>query len=464
MQKSKVFKDIDFDSLLKSYDANKIDYRILDDRSFLTDSLVTKSKILLISGEGALLKTNVGEVIDLASQTVNCVLGQNDPWVKANQIAYLMSERPSYHSSRLNSDIYLSFPKRLSNLNIGLIENSVINHKQVNGSDVVELAVKAAHENSLPKKNVIFSFKNSYHGQNLTAYFISEKQNKHIFMAETDKVNFLCEFDNSNNWDKDKLTKKEVKSLKILREKGDFVFAVIIEPIQVNNGVNTCSKIFLKNLREICDEKDITLIFDEVQTAFGWLGKLTAAEFYNVKPDIIALSKGLTAGNGPLSIMAAEHKYKSIGYGSGEKTNGADVRSLVAANSVLDRLMGVPSNLIPAFVNGRLREELEKGLLSEVSYKSKILDKCLNSIKILFPNIIGEVRGNKMIRGFEILNKNGKPDKESANIIYEKSIEKGVLVRRSENFIIIKPPIVISEQQIMRAFEILIDVITDLVK
>jgi hypothetical protein len=63
---------------------------------FLAQSIVP-SDTFLISGIGAELRTNRGPMIDLSSMTVNCILGQNDPWVKANQMAYLKSERPSFH-------------------------------------------------------------------------------------------------------------------------------------------------------------------------------------------------------------------------------------------------------------------------------------------------------------------------------------------------------------------------------
>jgi hypothetical protein len=82
--------------------------------------------------------------VDLSSMMVNCILGQNDPWVKACQVGYITSNRPSFHSSRLGSEAYYKYVKRLAGLNIGGISNPVINHKQCNGSDAVNLMAYTA--------------------------------------------------------------------------------------------------------------------------------------------------------------------------------------------------------------------------------------------------------------------------------------------------------------------------------
>jgi acetylornithine/succinyldiaminopimelate/putrescine aminotransferase len=124
----------------------------------------------------------------------------------------------------------------------------------------------------------------------------------------------------------------------------------------------------------VCSEYDICLIFDEVQTGFGWLGYLLAADAMKATPNIIAFGKAITSGNGPLAITIAESKYGDLKYGTSEKTNGANVRSLVAADVVLDRLLSVPDEHIPEFVTGNLRRELSQGLLSTVAIKSHILE------------------------------------------------------------------------------------------
>lgn len=136
------------------------------------------------------------------------------------------------------------------------------------------------------------------------------------------------------------LTKNDYKIIEQIISQKDEACCVIIEPIQYNNNVNVPNQVFLKRLREVCDEHNITLIFDEVQTYGGWLGYMTASQLYEVKPDILCISKALTAGYGPLAMVIADPKYQESNT-IGSRTNGSDVRSLTAAKAVIERMLGV---------------------------------------------------------------------------------------------------------------------------
>ena len=86
-----------------------------DKKQLLVDSIIP-SDTLAIGGIGAQIFTDRGTLIDFQSMTVNCILGQNDPWVKMQQIAYLLSDRPSFHTTKLGSELYYSLPERLTAL------------------------------------------------------------------------------------------------------------------------------------------------------------------------------------------------------------------------------------------------------------------------------------------------------------------------------------------------------------
>lgn len=416
---------------------------------------IVPSDVFIHTGQGAVLQTNIGEVIDLASMTVNCVLGQNDPWVKVSMIAELLSDRPSYHSSRLGSDAYYSLPNRLAALEIGGIQGAKINHKQCNGSDVTELAVKMGH-NKRNGRKMIVSFEGSYHGQNMTGYLVSGEQVRHQFLAASDNVVFLPAPDNANVLDAP-LSEKDAGILDALERMASDVFAIVIEPIQANNGMNMPGKTFMQRMGEIAARNGICLIYDEIQTGFGWLGSLTAAERLGVVPSILCLGKGLTSGFGPLALAVANEKYAYLDYGSGEKTGGADVRSLVAANAVIDRLLGIPDDRIPSFVHGAFREELGRGLLGDVPSKVQILDRLLQELTDLFPDRIVNIRGDQMMRGMVLVDADGNPDRALAAAVCTTALAQGVLVRQSKNVVIIKPPIVITEEQLQRGFSALAD-------
>jgi len=168
---------------------------------------------------------------------------------------------------------------------------------------------------------------------------------------------------------------------------------------------------------------------------------------------MFAISKALTAGNGPLSALIGDLKYDNLVDGSAAKTNGADIRSLVAANAVMDRLFGIPSESIPKDTPKKLRDELENGLLANFKVKAEYLAKHLTRIAELYPGLVKEIKGEGLIRGIQLL-----PSVD----VYEKTkkiqatlMDNGVLVRHSGDTIIIKPPIVITNSQLDAGFFII---------
>ena len=343
----------------------------------------------IFRSRGAQFSNENGIAVDLCSMTVNCILGHNDPWVKRAQIRYLESDQPSFHSTRFGSNIYYSVPARLVELNVSNVPEPRICHRQCNGSDAVELAIIAAHKQK-GQKTLLLSICGSYHGQNWTAFSVSCQQEKNRFFQDADDVVFLGERTVEGEW-------FEESVLAQFRCYAKKAFAIIVEPIQVNNGVRRFSRKFFEQLREICSEFDVCLIFDEVQTCFGWLGTYSAAERYGIAPDISLMSKALTSGNGPLSIMVATERYSDLDYGTGEKTSGADVRSLVAANAVMDRLSGLHANRIPDDIPHDLRLSLEAGLFWRVPHLRFLLGSLLDALRADFPVDILDISGEGLI-------------------------------------------------------------------
>lgn len=452
-------------------------YRHLEEETFpteveyLTNSINPMKKYKsvrnILRGKGSLLFTDHGEMIDMASMTVNCILGQNDLWVKSNLIAYTLTSQPSFHSTSFGSFLYYTYAKRIYDAKIANIENPVINHRQSNGSDVVELAILTAKNTNSQRKKVV-SFGGSYHGQNLTAYTISAVQTKHKFMYKDiyDENEILSTPSNAETIDPLEVTlsQNDAKIIEKLESISKDVYAVIIEPIQGNNGLNMCTRGFLNKLREICTKNDICLIFDESQTGWGWLGKMSAAEVYNVTPDIDVFSKAVAAGYGPLSIMVAKPKYSFQPYGTAEKTNGGDLRSLVAGNAVLDRLLGISTNPYLHNINMsafplELQKELKEGLL-KFSY-SKILNSLNMNLTKLKNNSdkVGKLKGYGLVRGFEILNSSEIPDSTLTSKFVEECYNSGVFIKNSNNTVMLRPALVIEEKQINRAFEIFTDIL-----
>jgi len=439
-------------SLQTKYVSKKFDNDAIKSKNTYLSESIIPSATLVFSGYGATLQTSKGELIDLSSMTVNCILGQNDPWVNANLIAYLLSGRPSFLTTRLGSDFYYKVAKRI--IKVTKMPNAVINHRQCNGTDVTELAVLAAYRHREKGQNKLVSFKNSYHGQGLTAYHMSGLQLQHKFLINDSPVVFLNEPTNTQNIDAvTKLSQHDLEILQNLEKISESVFAVIIEPIQVNNAVNTPSKTFLKELKTLCNKKKIALIFDEVQTGFGWLGTMTAAERFGVYPNLLALSKAVTAGNGPMAVLVSDKKYQDIPDGSGAKTNGADIRSLVASYAVMDRLMGISIKEIPAGISDSLAKELTKGLLSQFSLKNQLFQKHLEDLQNFSRGMVERINGDGLIRGLELVTKKGIHDSKLTAKLQHALLDNGVLVRHHGHTLIFKPPIVITEKELEKGFD-----------
>jgi acetylornithine/LysW-gamma-L-lysine aminotransferase len=199
--------------------------------------------------------------------------------------------------------------------------------------------------------------------------------------------------------------------------------AVLVEPIRGEGGIRVPPDGFLPGLREICDEKGVLLIFDEVQTGFGRTGKIFACEHWGVVPDILCLAKSV-AGGLPLGITIAKEDVMSS-FRVGEHTTTFSGNPLVcaAACAAIDVLVEERLPERAATLGKYLKENLE-GL--QAKHKT-----------------VREIRGLGLMLGvefrFDVLN------------IILKSMERGVLVLDAgRNVLRFLPPLVIEKDHIDR--------------
>jgi len=431
-------------TIKESSKGQKLDFKLIESMRLIKNNLPNTSPkyedllmksirpkgSLIVSGTGARLFTDDNkDIIDFSSMTLNCILGQNDFWVKLNQAAYILSDKPSFHSSRLGSQLYYEIPLLLANAKIGGMNNVLINHRQTNGSDVTELAIQSAFAHKGNRK-YIASFHGSYHGQNLTAYIISDKQRQHKFLNfKEDEVIFLDSPPSTKVWtvpevlEERALSYEEEKIIQDLENIAKDTYAIILEPIQGNNSLNMFSLPLMKKIKEIAIK-----------------------------------------GNGPLSIAIFRGKYKeSLPYGTAEKTNGADLRSLVAVKAVFERLNGIsnPSE-IPELLNKNLREELKDGLLAGYSKKVKLIEANLTNLLCEHPKIISKKVGMGLIRGIQVKSIGNSTSSEVAEKIVTLGFDKGILLRRTNDVIMIRPPLVISDNELFIGFSRLNEILNSL--
>ena len=204
---------------------------------------------------------------------------------------------------------------------------------------------------------------------------------------------------------------------------------ILIEPIQGEEGIRVSDKKFLQELRQLADEKNLLLAFDEVQCGMGRTGHLFAHDYYGIKPDIVATAKAI-AGGFPLgACLATKDAAKGMTIGVHGTTYGGNPLAMAVAESVLDIM-------------------LEKDFLENVRKISNELKTGLKNLKNKFPDIIVEIRGVGLMLGIKF---NQKID--NAKMV-EKFIENELLtIPAGENVIRILPPLIINSDHVKEALD-----------
>jgi len=214
----------------------------------------------------------------------------------------------------------------------------------------------------------------------------------------------------------------------------DKTAAVIVEPIQGEGGVHVAPDGFLQGLRDLCDERDAVLIFDEVQTGFGRTGHMWASEHWGVTPDVMCVAKAMGGGVPIGATIAKEEIMDSLKIGEHSSTFGGNPLACAAACAVIDVI---------------LEEKLaERALVLGERFK-RVLQGMVDDFRVL-----REVRGLGLMIGLE-----------SRIFIYDvlmKSLEKGlILLYSGKNVIRFLPPLVIDWAQLEKAAKILNEIFED---
>ena len=164
--------------------------------------------------------------------------------------------------------------------------------------------------------------------------------------------------------------------------------AILLEPIQGEGGIRVFPNEMLVRIRQLCDEHDLLLVLDEVQTGFGRTGKLFAFEWAGIVPDIVAAGKGIGAGY-PLGVVLAVTKVSNtIMPGSHGSTLGGAPLAMAVGNAVLDVMLA----------DGFLSNERNAG---HVSRMGELLESELEKIVSDYPEIFEEVRGVGLLLGMK---------------------------------------------------------------
>ncbi len=203
--------------------------------------------------------------------------------------------------------------------------------------------------------------------------------------------------------------------------------AILIEPIQAEGGVIVPNETYMLGLREICDQRRILLIFDEVQTGMGRTGKLFGYENFGVKPDIMTLAKALGGGLPLGAMLAREEVANSFGPGSHASTFGGNPVACAAGLAVM--------------------QLLKSGALKNCVQMGKYFVKGLEALKKRFP-FIREIRGKGLLIGVEL-------EIEGSKIVDACMLEGLLMNCTAAKVLRFVPPLTIKKNEIDRGLSIL---------
>jgi acetylornithine/N-succinyldiaminopimelate aminotransferase len=198
--------------------------------------------------------------------------------------------------------------------------------------------------------------------------------------------------------------------------------AILIEPIMGEGGVRVIAPPFLRALRELCDQHDLLLLFDEVQTGMGRTGELFAYQRAGVKPDIMALAKALGGGFPVGACLATAEAAKGMTAGTHGSTFGGNPLAMSAANAVLDVM-------------------LAPGFFDRVQRTALVFKQRLAEIKDRHPAVIAEVRGEGLLMGLRLVVPAGE-------LVEALRAEKMIAVAAGDNVVRLLPPLIIGEDEI----------------
>ncbi len=277
------------------------------------------------------------------------------------------------------------------------------------GAEANEAALKIARKRGSDKgKDTIISFQHSFHGRTYGAITVTGQEKYHKGFAPMLPAVVYAEYNDLDS----------VKAL--INER---TAAIIAEPLQGEGGIIPAEPAFLKGLRDLCDEHDALLIFDEVQCGLGRTGKPFCFQHYGVTPDILTLAKALGGGLPMGACVAFERAADVFAPGDHAATFGGNAAAAALAQVLLSKL---PDLSEAVERNGRyLREKL-----AEIAAKH--------------PDKVSDVRGMGFMQGLDL--------KVAPRDVIARCMEKGLLVC-SAGYTVLRfvPPLIASREDIDKA-------------
>lgn len=393
-----------------------MDKKFIDESKKYLMNTYNRAPIVLRKGRGMnVWGSNGKEYIDfVAGIAVNC-LGHCHPKVV---IALQKQAQRLLHASNL---YHIEPQVTLARL---LVEHSCADKVFFcnSGAEAVEGAIKLARkyakEHLSSDKFEIITAYGSFHGRTLTALTASGQDRLQKGFEPLVPGFRYVQFNN-------------IAALK--KALTENTCAIMLEPIQGEGGIRMPSENYLHEVSQICDENQLLLILDEIQTGMGRTGTLFAYEQFNIRPDIITLAKGLGGGVAIGALLARDAVAASFRPGTHASTFGGNPLACAAAVATLETL-------------------LEDGIMLDNCRRiGKYFRNKLEKLRNDFPSMIIEVRGMGLMLGME-LTKTGGP-------IVESCAARGILINcTSGNVLRFIPPLTVTEKEVDRLIDVLEDI------
>jgi acetylornithine/N-succinyldiaminopimelate aminotransferase len=289
---------------------------------------------------------------------------------------------------------------------------------QNSGAEATEAAIKVArryfYSIGKPNKNRVLCVRNSFHGRTLAAIYASGS--KKMTEGFGPKVEGFDHFEFGDHKSINKKIKKNTA-------------AIMVETIMGEGGIKVIPDWCLKELRKLCNKKNILLILDEVQCGIGRSGDFFAFEQSKVKPDIVPIAKGIGGGFPIGAVLMNKKAASGMTAGTHGSTFGGNPLAMAVGNSVMD----IISN---------------KKFLDNVKKISKYFFSRLNQMKNKYPKVIKEIRGRGLLIGIQLYS-------DQTKFIKKLMENKLLTIRAAENVVRILPPLNVKKNEIDQALKII---------
>lgn len=284
------------------------------------------------------------------------------------------------------------------------------------GAEALEASIKMARKyhsvNGQPERFGIITFEGAFHGRTL-ATIAAGGQKKYL-----DGFGPKVEGFDQVPFGDDEALKAAI---------GPQTGAILIEPVQGEGGIRPVPTERLRALRQLCDERGLLLIFDEVQTGVGRTGKLFAHEWAGISPDIMAVAKGIGGGFPMGACLATAEAAKGLTAGTHGTTFGGNPLAMAVGNAVLDVV-------------------LAPGFLEHVQKMGLLMKQRLAELKDRHPAVIADIRGQGLMIGI-------KTHIPNTDLAKAAEAEDLLLITAGDNVVRLLPPLIIDEAEVSAAVD-----------